>query len=115
PSRAYDILTERVGFPPEDIIIDPNIFAVATGMAEHDGYGLAFIEAARWIRENLPHAHVSGGVSNLSPSPACSRRPVSTSSAPETTSPAPRCAAFSATSRTRRAPPTSRRLVQKFA
>src|SRR5215475_7562900 len=64
--RAYDILVERVGFPPEDIIIDPNIFAVATGMSEHDGYGLAFIEATRWIRENLPHAHVSGGVSNLS-------------------------------------------------
>src|SRR5262245_33182441 len=64
--RAYDILTERVGFPPEDIIVDPNIFAVATGMSEHDGYGLAFIEATRWIRENLPHAHVSGGVSNLS-------------------------------------------------
>src|SRR5262249_1764286 len=64
--RAYDILVDKVGFPPEDIIIDPNIFAVATGMAEHDGYGLAFIEAARWIRQNLPHAHISGGVSNLS-------------------------------------------------
>jgi 5-methyltetrahydrofolate--homocysteine methyltransferase len=56
----------EVGFPPQDIIIDPNIFAVATGMEEHNGYGLAFIEAARWIRANLPHAHVSGGVSNLS-------------------------------------------------
>src|SRR5205823_6447521 len=56
----------RVGFPPEDIIFDPNIFAVATGIEEHDGYGLAFIEAARWIRQNLPHVHVSGGVSNLS-------------------------------------------------
>jgi 5-methyltetrahydrofolate--homocysteine methyltransferase len=64
--RAYDILVDKVGFPPEDIIIDPNIFAVATGIEEHDGYGLAFIEATRWIRENLPHAHVSGGVSNLS-------------------------------------------------
>ncbi|HUC52367.1 MAG TPA: methionine synthase [Xanthobacteraceae bacterium] len=64
--RAYDILTNRVGFPPQDIIFDPNIFAVATGMEEHDGYGVAFIEAARWIRQNLPHAHVSGGVSNLS-------------------------------------------------
>jgi len=64
--RAYDILVSQVGFPPEDIIIDPNIFAVATGMEEHNGYGLAFIEAARWIRANLPHAHVSGGVSNLS-------------------------------------------------
>jgi 5-methyltetrahydrofolate--homocysteine methyltransferase len=64
--RAYDILTERIGFPPQDIIIDPNIFAVATGMEEHNGYGLAFIEAVRWIRANLPHAHISGGVSNLS-------------------------------------------------
>src|SRR5947209_1925210 len=64
--RAYDILIEQVGFPPEDIIFDPNIFAIATGMEEHNGYGVAFIEAARWIRANLPHAHVSGGVSNLS-------------------------------------------------
>ena len=56
----------RVGFPPEDIIFDPNIFAVATGIEEHDDYGVAFIEAARWVRANLPHAHVSGGVSNLS-------------------------------------------------
>ena len=56
----------QVGFPPQDIIFDPNIFAVATGMEEHNGYGVAFIEAARWIRQNLPHAHVSGGVSNLS-------------------------------------------------
>ena len=64
--RAYDILVNKVGFPPEDIIFDPNIFAVATGIEEHNGYGVAFIEAARWIRENLPHAHVSGGVSNLS-------------------------------------------------
>ena len=65
-ARAYDILVNRVGFPPQDIIFDPNIFAVATGMEEHNGYGLAFIEAARWIRQNLPLAHVSGGVSNLS-------------------------------------------------
>jgi 5-methyltetrahydrofolate--homocysteine methyltransferase len=64
--RAYDILTQQVGFPPEDIIFDPNIFAIATGMEEHNGYGIAFIDAARWIRQNLPHAHVSGGVSNLS-------------------------------------------------
>jgi len=64
--RAYDILTTQVGFPPEDIIFDPNIFAVATGMEEHNNYGVAFIEAAHWIRQNLPHAHVSGGVSNLS-------------------------------------------------
>ncbi len=64
--RAYDILVEQVGFPPEDIIFDPNIFAIATGMEEHNGYGVAFIEAARWIRANLPHVHVSGGVSNLS-------------------------------------------------
>ncbi len=64
--RAYDILVNSVGFPPQDIIFDPNIFAVATGMDEHNGYGVTFIEAARWIRENLPHAHVSGGVSNLS-------------------------------------------------
>jgi 5-methyltetrahydrofolate--homocysteine methyltransferase len=64
--RAYEILTRQVGFPPEDIIFDPNIFAVATGMEEHDGYGVAFIEATRRIRTELPHAHVSGGVSNLS-------------------------------------------------
>jgi 5-methyltetrahydrofolate--homocysteine methyltransferase len=64
--RAYDILVDQVGFPPEDIIIDPNIFAIATGIEEHNGYGLAFITATRWIRQNLPHAHVSGGVSNLS-------------------------------------------------
>ena len=64
--RAYDILVDKVGFPPEDIIFDPNIFAVATGIEEHNNYGVAFIEATRWIRQNLPHAHVSGGVSNLS-------------------------------------------------
>jgi 5-methyltetrahydrofolate--homocysteine methyltransferase len=65
-ARAYDILVKRVGFPPQDIIFDPNIFAVATGIEEHNGYGVAFIDATRWIRANLPHAHVSGGVSNLS-------------------------------------------------
>ena len=65
-ARAYRILTEDVGFPAEDIIFDPNIFAVATGIEEHDNYGNDFIEATRWIRQNLPHAHVSGGVSNLS-------------------------------------------------
>ena len=65
-ARAYDILVNRVGFPPQDIIFDPNIFAIATGMEEHNGYGVAFIEAARWIRQNLPHTHISGGVSNLS-------------------------------------------------
>ncbi len=64
--RSYDILVKQIGFPPEDIIFDPNIFAVATGIEEHNNYGVDFIEAARWIRENLPHAHVSGGLSNLS-------------------------------------------------
>ena len=65
-ARAYDILVNRVGFLPQDIIFDPNIFAIATGMEEHNGYGVAFIEAAGWIRANLPHTHISGGVSNLS-------------------------------------------------
>ncbi len=65
-ARVYKILTEQVGFPPEDIIFDPNVFAVATGIEEHDNYGVDFIEATRWIRENLPHCHISGGVSNLS-------------------------------------------------
>ncbi|MBI5261564.1 MAG: methionine synthase, partial [Bradyrhizobium sp.] len=64
--RAYDILVNQVGFPAEDIIFDPNIFAIATGIEEHNNYGVDFIEAARWIRQNLPHAHISGGVSNLS-------------------------------------------------
>jgi 5-methyltetrahydrofolate--homocysteine methyltransferase len=64
--RAYRILVEEVGFPPEDIVFDPNIFAVATGIEEHSSYGIAFIEAARQIREKLPRVHVSGGVSNLS-------------------------------------------------
>ncbi|MBB5752993.1 5-methyltetrahydrofolate--homocysteine methyltransferase [Prosthecomicrobium pneumaticum] len=65
-ARAYRILVEEIGFPPEDIVFDPNVFAVATGIEEHDNYGVDFIEATRWIRQNLPHAHVSGGVSNLS-------------------------------------------------
>jgi 5-methyltetrahydrofolate--homocysteine methyltransferase len=65
-ARAYKILTEQVGFPPEDIIFDPNIFAIATGIEEHNNYGVDFIEAARWIRQNLPGVHISGGVSNLS-------------------------------------------------
>ena len=64
--RAYRLLTGRVGFAPEDIIFDPNVFAVATGIEEHNNYAVAFIEAARRIRLELPHAHVSGGVSNLS-------------------------------------------------
>jgi 5-methyltetrahydrofolate--homocysteine methyltransferase len=65
-ARAYRILVDEVGFPAEDIIFDPNVFAVATGIEEHNNYGVDFIEATRWIRTNLPHAHVSGGVSNLS-------------------------------------------------
>jgi 5-methyltetrahydrofolate--homocysteine methyltransferase len=64
--RAYKLLTEKVGFPPEDIIFDPNIFAVATGIDEHSNYGLAYIEATRRIKAELPYVHVSGGVSNLS-------------------------------------------------
>jgi 5-methyltetrahydrofolate--homocysteine methyltransferase len=64
--RAYDILVNKVGFPPQDIIFDPNIFAVATGIEEHNDYGVAFIEGARQIRKDLPHVHISGGVSNLS-------------------------------------------------
>src|SRR5467141_3411157 len=64
--RAYDILVDQLDFPPEDIIFDPNIFAIATGLEEHNNYGVDFIEATRWIRQNLPHAHISGGVSNLS-------------------------------------------------
>ena len=65
-TRAYRILTEEVGFPPQDIIFDPNVFAIATGIEEHANYAVEFIEATRWIRQNLPHCHVSGGVSNLS-------------------------------------------------
>ncbi len=65
-ARAWRLLTERVGFPPEDIIFDPNIFAIATGIEEHSGYALAYIEATRRIKATLPHALVSGGVSNVS-------------------------------------------------
>jgi 5-methyltetrahydrofolate--homocysteine methyltransferase len=64
--RAYDILVGPIGFLPQDIIFDPNIFPVATGIEEHRNYALDFFKAAKWIRENLPHAHVSGGVSNVS-------------------------------------------------
>ncbi|MBM3513592.1 MAG: methionine synthase [Alphaproteobacteria bacterium] len=65
-TRSYKLLTEKIGFPPEDIIFDPNIFAVATGIEEHNGYAIAFIEAARRIKATLPHCHISGGVSNIS-------------------------------------------------
>jgi 5-methyltetrahydrofolate--homocysteine methyltransferase len=64
--RAYRILVDEVGFPPEDIIFDPNILTVATGMEEHNNYAVDFIDATRWIKANLPHAKVSGGVSNIS-------------------------------------------------
>jgi len=64
--RAYRILVDEVGFPPEDIIFDPNILTVATGMEEHNNYAVDFVNATRWIKENLPHAKVSGGVSNIS-------------------------------------------------
>ncbi len=65
-TRAYKLLTEEVGFPAEDIIFDPNIFAIATGIEEHNNYAVDFIEGTRWIKQNLPHALVSGGVSNVS-------------------------------------------------
>ncbi len=65
-TRAYELLTEKVGFPPEDIIFDPNIFAVATGIEEHNNYGVDFIEATREIKRRFPLVHISGGVSNLS-------------------------------------------------
>ncbi|MCP3714525.1 methionine synthase [Paraburkholderia sp. CNPSo 3281] len=64
--RSYEILVNEVGFPPEDIIFDPNIFAVATGIEEHNNYAVDFIEATRWIKQNLPYAKISGGVSNVS-------------------------------------------------
>ena len=64
--RAYDLLTQKVGFAPEDIIFDPNIFAIATGIEEHNNYAVDFIQATKWIRENLPYAKISGGVSNVS-------------------------------------------------
>jgi 5-methyltetrahydrofolate--homocysteine methyltransferase len=65
-ARCYKLLTEKVGFPPEDIIFDPNIFAIATGIEEHSNYAVDFIEATRWIKKNLPHTLISGGVSNVS-------------------------------------------------
>jgi 5-methyltetrahydrofolate--homocysteine methyltransferase len=65
-ASSYDFLVNEVGFPPEDIIFDPNIFAVATGIEEHNNYAVDFIEATRWIKQNLPYAKVSGGVSNVS-------------------------------------------------
>ncbi len=64
--RAYDILTKEVGFPPQDIIFDPNVLTVATGIEEHNNYAVDFIRATKWIKENLPHAKVSGGISNIS-------------------------------------------------
>jgi 5-methyltetrahydrofolate--homocysteine methyltransferase len=64
--RSYDFLVNEVGFPPEDIIFDPNIFAIATGIEEHNNYAVDFINATRWIKENLPYAKISGGVSNVS-------------------------------------------------
>ena len=64
--RAYRILVDEVGFPPEDIIFDPNILTVGTGIEEHNNYAVDFINATRWIKANLPHAKVSGGVSNVS-------------------------------------------------
>ncbi|GAA5232786.1 methionine synthase [Verticiella sediminum] len=65
-ARTYHLLVDEVGFPPEDIIFDPNVFAVATGIEEHDNYAVDFIEGARWIHDNLPHARISGGISNVS-------------------------------------------------
>jgi cobalamin-dependent methionine synthase I len=78
-TRAYKLLTEQAGFPPEDIIFDPNIFAVATGIEEHDNYGNDFIEATRKIRETLPHVPISRAASRTCPSRSaatsrCARR-----------------------------------------
>jgi len=64
--RSYELLVDKAGFPPEDIVIDPNVFAIATGIDEHNNYAVDFIEATRWIKANLPHAKVSGGISNVS-------------------------------------------------
>ncbi|MBE2181709.1 MAG: methionine synthase [Chthoniobacterales bacterium] len=64
--RSYDLLVQRVGFPPQDIIFDPNVLTVGTGIEEHNNYAVDFINATRWIKENLPHAKVSGGISNIS-------------------------------------------------
>ena len=65
-TRAYKLLTEDIGFPPEDIIFDPNCFAIATGIEEHNDYAVAFIEACREIKRRHPYSHISGGVSNVS-------------------------------------------------
>src|SRR5439155_20283214 len=65
-SRAYDLLVDKVGFPGEDIIIDPNVFAIATGIEEHANYAVDFIRATAWIKQHLPHAKISGGISNVS-------------------------------------------------
>ena len=64
--RSYNLLVDKAGFPPEDIIFDPNVLAVATGIEEHNNYAVNFIKATEWIKENLPYAKVSGGISNLS-------------------------------------------------
>jgi len=64
--RAYDLLVQKVGFPPQDIIFDPNVLTVGTGMEEHSNYAVRFIRATKWIKENLPYAKVSGGISNVS-------------------------------------------------
>ncbi|TLX72383.1 methionine synthase [Labilibacter sediminis] len=64
--RAYKLLTEVIDFPPQDIIFDPNVLAIATGIEEHNNYAVDFIKSCKWIKENLPHAHISGGISNLS-------------------------------------------------
>ena len=64
--RSYRLLVEKAGFPPEDIIFDPNVLAIATGIEEHNNYAVNFIKATEWIKQNLPYAKVSGGISNLS-------------------------------------------------
>ncbi|MGE5144818.1 MAG: dihydropteroate synthase, partial [Acidobacteriota bacterium] len=64
--RAYDLLVAKAGFPPEDVVIDPNVFAIVTGIEEHANYAVDFIRATTWIKEHLPHAKVSGGISNVS-------------------------------------------------
>ena len=63
--RAYDLLTQKADFPPEDVVFDPNVLTVATGIEEHQNYALDFIKATQWIKENLPYAKVSGGISNI--------------------------------------------------
>src|SRR5205085_12153318 len=65
-ARAYRLLRQKIGFPPNDIIFDPNILTIGTGIEEHNNYAVAFIEATRWIKANLPGARVTGGVSNIS-------------------------------------------------